>query len=271
MMSNKEIATQIGISTLKGAISAIPFIGGAINEYAFEARGRIKQERVNNFINNFSEYLAQFKEDKIDIAQIKKEEFGDFFEEVIIKVSKTHSEIKKLAIRNLLANQLLRPKEINYSELLLEIISNLHEKQIPILRGLNEAYISSYIEDRGELLDKERQLNKIKKNLKAEYWKLDSHDEATFSEIIPKLEEELNSIQEEIETLNNKIENSEKPWKSNTYNIPQYEFYFLIQDLCNKGLLVDNGMRYAAELYQLVEISQLGIDLIDSLSDYANA
>lgn len=108
-MNRKEVAIQGGISTLKVAIGAIPFVGAAINEFAFEARGRIKQERINNFINNFAEYLGKFKKNEIHIDQIKEEDFGDFFEELIIKVSKTHSEIKKDAFRNLLMSPLRQP------------------------------------------------------------------------------------------------------------------------------------------------------------------
>lgn len=241
-------------------------MGNAINEFAFEARGRIKQERINNFINNFAEYLGKFKKNEIHIDQIKEEDFGDFFEELIIKVSKTHSEIKKDAFRNLLINQLIHPKEIDYAEMLLDITNSLQEKQIPILKSLTEAFSSSYLEYKGELIVMKKQLANIKKQLKAEYWKLDSREDAMFEEEIKKLNEAERNLEKDIEKLESQVANKEKPWKGETYNIPNHEFYFLIQDLCNKGLLTDNGMTYGAKPFELVEISQLGIDLIESLT-----
>ena len=73
-----EIVKEGGISTLKGLIGAIPFAGTAINEAVFEARSRIKQNRINTFIENFGEYLNQFKEEDLNLEQIKNDDFGDF-------------------------------------------------------------------------------------------------------------------------------------------------------------------------------------------------
>lgn len=49
-MTKKLQTKEYGISTLKGMIGAIPFAGTFLNEVAFEARSRIKQERVNRFV-----------------------------------------------------------------------------------------------------------------------------------------------------------------------------------------------------------------------------
>lgn len=264
-MSTNDIAKQAAISTLKGAIAAIPFVGGVINEYAFEARGRIKQERVNSFIHEFAEYLTQFKPVQLDIEQIKKEEFGDYFEEVIISVSKNHSKIKKDAFKHLLANQLLKPKGINYAELLLSTIDGLHEKQIPILNKLNDSSSSSYIDFKGELIQDKRELSRIEKKLKAEYGQLDSVEDAMYVDEIQNLKKEKKEVQEKILNLESKVEKFKEPFVSETYEIPNHEFYFLIQDLCNKGLLIDTGMKYGAEPYELFEISQLGIDLVEAI------
>jgi hypothetical protein len=135
-LENREIAIQTTISTLKSLISAIPIVGGAMNEFLFETRGRIKQDRINKFVEAFAKYLAELMPVELHISQIEKEEFGDFFEEVIIKVAKTKSEIKKETFKKLLANQIVKPKDFDYAGLLLETIGNLHEEQIPILQKL---------------------------------------------------------------------------------------------------------------------------------------
>ena len=265
-MSKKEIAIQVGISTLRGAIGAIPFVGTAINEFAFEARGRIKQERVNQFIYSFAEHISQFKESEISIEQIKNEDFGDFFEELLIKVSRTHSEAKRDALKNLLTNQIIKPKGIDYTQLLLEIISSLHENQIPILQRLKEVNSSTYIETKGELIEKNKEFKSLIDRIKAEYWKLDSKDDALSDPEIEKLEELKTKTKKRIDELEIKVKDSQAPFIGKTYDIPSYEFFFLIQDLCAKGLLIDYGMKFGAEPYELIEISQLGIDLIDALT-----
>ncbi|MDI5897630.1 hypothetical protein [Flavobacterium yafengii] len=264
-VKDKKVATEVGISTIKGLISAIPFVGGAINEFAFEARGRLKQERINSFIISLSEYIGQFKDDELNIEEIKKEEFGDFFEEVIIKVSKTRSEVKKEAFKILLANQLLRPKDIEYAEILLELINSLQERQIPILNNLIDSGDGLYIDYSGQLIQNKNILKDLENQIKDKCQYFDSIEDTYGDPEINDYESKIESTKKEIERLKEKVAEFETPFVAKTYDIPIYEFYYLIQDLCNKGLLIDNGMKYNAEPYTLFEISQLGIDLINTL------
>jgi tRNA splicing endonuclease len=250
------------------AIKCITDISVICTLYAiFEARGRIKQNRVNNFIEGFSEFLGQYSEEKINLEQIGKEEFGDFFEELIIKVAKTHSAIKIEAFKNLLANQLIEPKAIEYADLLLDIAGNLQEKQIPILHGFNENFASSYVEYSGQLIEEQGELSKYEKELKAEYWKLDSDEDAFCVDEIQELERNIESQKKTIGRTKELVQKHSKPFKAETYNCEGYEFFYLIQDLANKGLVVDMGVKYGAEPFALVEITQLGMDLIEFIKE----
>lgn len=262
-----EIAKEGGISTLKGLIGAIPFAGTALNEAIFEARGRIKQNRVNKFIKEFSEFLGQFSEEEMNLEQIGKEEFGDFFEELIIKVAKTSSTIKLKALQNLLANQLIEPKGIEYADLFLNIAGNLQEKQIPILHGFNENLSSTYIDYSGQLIEEKRQLNTLEKELKDEYWNLDSAEDAYSVPEIQDLERKIENLKKEIEKTKEIVDEYSKPFKAETYNCTRYEFNYLVQDLANKGLVVDMGVKYGAEPLDLVEITGLGMDLIEFIKE----
>jgi hypothetical protein len=262
-----EIAKEGGISTLKGAIGAIPIVGTALNEAIFEVRGRIKQNRVNNFVEEFSEFLGQFSEDEINLEQVGEEEFGDFFEELIIKVAKTHSAVKVKVFQNLLANQLMEPKEIEYAVLLLDIAGNLQEKQIPILHGFNENIASCYVEYSGQLIEEKRELYKYEKELKAEYWKLDSAEDAIFVEEVQELERNIEVQKKTIEKTKVLVDKNSQPFKAETYNCEGYEFFYLVQDLASKGLVVDMGVRFGAEPFDLVEITQLGINLIEFIRE----
>lgn len=266
-LNKKEIVKEGGISTLKGLIGAIPFAGTAINEAVFEARGRIKQNRINTFIENLGEYLNQFKEEDLNLEQIKNDDFGDFFEELIIKVSKTRSESKRKAFQTLLANQLVNPSPIDFAELILGTISSLQEKQIPILYKLYDHYDSPYTTYKGILIGQERELARIEKELKKEYWQLDSAEDAMFVDEIKDLENKIETVKKEIKESKAIVEENKEPYLAKTYDCENYEFYFLIQDLVNKGLLVDLGMKYNAEPFDLVEITSLGMELIDTLKD----
>lgn len=267
MSKNKkeELLKEGGLAALKGLIGAIPFAGTALNEAFFEARGRIKQNRVNSFIENFGEFLSNFKEEELNLDQIREEDFSDFFEQLMVNISKTRSEAKKKAFQSLLANQLKNPKPIDYAEVILEITNSLQEKQIPILLNLNESFNSNYVDQKGYLLERERELETLNKNLKEEYNQFDSQEDFTLTPVIRRLKQKIDRINQEIERTKVRIEKVKEPYMPKTYNCEGHEFYFLIQDLINKGLLVDLGMKYNAEPFELIEISSLGIDLIESL------
>lgn len=265
--NKNDIVKEGGISTLKGLIGAIPFAGTAINEAVFEARSRIKQNRINTFIENFGEYLNQFKEEELNLEQIKNDDFGDFFEELIIKVSKTRSESKRKAFQTLLGNQLVNPSPIDFTELILETISSLQEKQIPILYKLYDHYDSPYTTYKGILVGQEKELARLEKELKKEYWQLNSAEDAVFVDEIKDLENRIEAKKKEIQESQKIVEENKEPYLAESYGCENYEFYFLIQDLVNKGLLVDLGMKYNAEPFELVEITSLGMELIDTLNE----
>ena len=161
MKKNEELLKETGTSVLKSAIGAVPYVGTVLNEIIFETRNRLKQNRINSFIENFSKYLSEFNEMDVDIAQVKGDEFSDLFEEIILKVSKTHSVEKLEAFKCLLVNQITRPRDINYAELILNIVGSLQEKQIPILKGYSENYGSPYNDLKGELINLEKQFTSI--------------------------------------------------------------------------------------------------------------
>lgn len=256
---SKEIIKETGISGLKLAINAIPYIGPVITEFAIEARGRIKQNRLNQFTVEFSKYIQQFQEVELEMHQIQTEEFGDFFEQVITKVVKNRSIIKREAFKKLLANQLLKPIDIDYAELLCDIIGDLHEKQIPILANLFDTdplYIDlkkQILEKQDEKISYDRQLRDLRIGV------FSSADDSMLTGKIKSLNKEITKLIEECKGYS-------APYSPETYGIQQHEFYYLVQDLCNKGLLTDIGTSYGAEPYTLVDINQLGIDLIKTIS-----
>lgn len=43
---DKNIRNEAGISLAKSIFNAVPYVGGLLNEVAFDFRSRIKQERI---------------------------------------------------------------------------------------------------------------------------------------------------------------------------------------------------------------------------------
>ena len=130
---SKKILIQITESTAKGLIGAIPFAGTALNEALFDGRSRIKQERFNNFINIFSEYMKDVNESEIDFEYIKSEDFGDIFESIIRRVMRSGSEEKLKTFKNVLSNHVLGKIKTDHAETFLDLVSRLNEDQIKIL------------------------------------------------------------------------------------------------------------------------------------------
>lgn len=257
-MQDKEIAVQTTISTLKSLIGAIPVVGGAMNEFLFETRGRIKQDRINKFVEAFANYLSELKPVQLHISQIEKEEFGDFFEEVILKVAKTKSEIKKETFKKLLANQIVKPKNFDYAGLLLEIIGNLHEEQIPILQKLFVERSMPKIQ--GDLFQKQNQLDKLSKERTRLFFDPTSGTYPNNQPNTVALNNQISNLETDIYKLKNALgTKSEKD--NNSIGWHHYD-PLLIQDLCNKGLAIDLSFRYNAEPFHFVQITRIGMDLI---------
>jgi len=130
---SKEIITEIVESTAKGLVGAIPFAGTALNEALFDGRSRIKQNRFNNFIKIFSEYLKNVNESEIDFEYIKSEDFGDIFESIIRRVMRSGSVEKLDTFKNVLSNHVLGKIKTDHAETFLDLVSRLNEDQIRIL------------------------------------------------------------------------------------------------------------------------------------------
>ena len=129
--------SKVIITASASMLSADPIMGvGAatfLTEIFFGIRGRLKLKRAENFIVEFSKYIRKINPD-FDIETIESEDFGDFFEQVLIKVSQTKSKEKLMAIKKLTANQVLKPVSYDLAHKYLELASNLNENHLVIIR-----------------------------------------------------------------------------------------------------------------------------------------
>src|SRR5690606_3919762 len=116
----------------KSIFGAVPFVGSLFDELFFEYNGRIKQKRLNHFIEILADNFTQ--ESDIKIENIQTEDFNDLFESVLRRVVRTKSEWKLNKFKDILINELNSPtKQIELVELYLDLISDLSEEELTIL------------------------------------------------------------------------------------------------------------------------------------------
>ncbi|WP_432633909.1 hypothetical protein, partial [Brachyspira sp.] len=123
---------EVGISICKSILSSVPY-GAVLNEVFFDYRARIKQNRLNNFIETLDKRLIEIGIKTEDIND--NEDFMDAFELVIKKVIDTKAEYKINIFRDILINQLDTEKQIDTGLLdtFLDIIYKMSEIEIKIL------------------------------------------------------------------------------------------------------------------------------------------
>jgi hypothetical protein len=260
-MNDGEIAKQSGVGALKAAIGAIPIIGSALNETFFEIRGRVKQERINSFVEELGAFMSELKDVQLDIHQITREDFSDFFEAVIRSVANNRSEKKKEVYKYLLVNQLENPVPIDYAELYNDIIGSLYEKQIPLLLAFSHSEVSTHIEFQRDLSNRIQHKNDIEREIKRPYKYHDDEGETNEESDLPILKYEISKLDKEIESNKDRIKTKYYPTPEE-FGIENYEFYYLVQDLVNKGLLMDMSYLTGSEPCTLTNITEIGLDLI---------
>ncbi len=118
---------------VRGLVGAIPYVGTLLNEAIFEGRARIKQERLEKFVEELAGILQTLESDKIDTAYIQSEEFVDFLEDVLIRAAKTRAEEKRRKLAAVLAGRLQHAKSTPFDDRFLDLLLSLTEVQVRIL------------------------------------------------------------------------------------------------------------------------------------------
>ena len=161
-MEKKEII----VSTVKSLFGAVPYGGTALNELFFEYNGRIKQKRLNRFIEILAENFTEDSE--INIDNIKTEDFNDLFEAVLKRVVQTKSELKLNRFKDILIKELNSPtKETELIDVYLDLITTLSEEELVILFH-HKSFNENYDKEREELDKLKERMSRLKENIKKE-------------------------------------------------------------------------------------------------------
>ncbi|KQS93665.1 hypothetical protein [Chryseobacterium sp. Leaf394] len=231
------------ITGLKILIQSLPYIGTPLNEFLFEHRGRIKQDRINNFVQNLKDYLETINENVINSEYINSEEFGDIFETILEKISRTESDEKLKRFKQILVRQIEVPERREYIESFLDIISKITDKQFEIL-----ILHDKHIEDYQKIVERSREI-----------------DNSEFSN--SRFADHVYS--HERKELDDKKEDLEKKFLGEgNYNIDKKEYLFLVQDLISKSLLYDAGIGgIGTRPFERVLITDYGQSFIKYVSE----
>ena len=261
-MQNKNISllkeSEIGV--IKSLIGNIPIVGGLLNESFFEIRGRIKQERINAFIQDLSNYMADQEAFIVNAEHLKSEDFSDLFENVLSKVAKSRSKVKSNLFKQILLQQIARAIAIDTAEIYLDIIDELNENQILILNGLDKAFGSKYNNLQFQILKLTKELYDLEREQNSRNIRFENFNNESFM-----ASSEKSNLKKEIEKLKVIAKPLEQPYLAESYGLEGPGFFYLVQDLYSKGLVLDVGTKYGAEPFEIIEITQMGMDIITFL------
>lgn len=249
-ISKKEIINSL----TKSAFSMIPFAGQALNELVFEYNGRLKQKRLNNFIEVLADYFEQNND--INIKNIKTDDFNDLFESILRKVVTTKSEFKLKRFKKILVKELNNPsKETELISLYLDLISSLSEEELRVLynhRHFDRIYENEQLR-RAELY---QNMNNSSMDKKQEIDKLGR-------EIYKNSKE---SFKDEISRITHKHKYLKKYRRAESHKLDEQKFLFYKQRLFSKGLLTDHGVgKYNFVPFDLMQITEFGKRFIEFL------
>lgn len=238
-MSKKLQQKEYGISTVKGLIGAIPFAGTFLNEVTFEARSRIKQERVNKFILEFGEFINKNSEKDYDLGSLNVEQISDVFEEILISISKTSAEHKRKVFQQILFKQLTSNNlETDETIRFINITNELTKTEFEILSAFNSLSdnVLKYKVQILELEEERKQLRIQIEDLNNEYVGNETKEE--------RLNKRLKQIPRLIKQKRSALKNGDiNPNYHVTFDLTREDYISEVQDLISKGLLFDFALR----------------------------
>ncbi len=223
-----------------------------MTELVFDYNGRIKQERINRFVNLLSEYFTHNHEVKIE--NIKTEDFNDLFESVIKKVVVSKSEKKMIRFRDILIKELNIPsKETELTSLYLDLIETLTEEELMILER-HSNFTQDYYNRLNQQSNLKSELSKIQKELDSKTYLNPDNNHLL---AIKKLQDEIDDflkVKESLKRFN----------QAKTYNLIEPKFMFFKQRLYSKGLLLDEGIgRIDIRAFEMMMITDFGKEFIN--------
>jgi hypothetical protein len=138
VLAQNEVALEYGLSVLKGIISAVPVVGGALNEILFAARSRLKQDRLNRFFQAVAEDVKALQEQTINRDFLASDEFSDLLEDICLRVAKAAAEEKRAYFRRVLVNAFQGKHDPDFAPMFMVILSDISEAEVTVLSAIQD-------------------------------------------------------------------------------------------------------------------------------------
>lgn len=227
---------QISESLIKTMFSLVPFGGQALNEVFYDLRGRIKQERLNDFSALLVEYFD--KHGPFEYKSLNAVEFSDLFESVIYRVAHNGSIEKQHRFRDILVGYLENPdRDLDHSGTFLELISTLNEPSIGILKYY-ALYDHDWRQNEADSLIVGDQITKATNELDREK-KLRDQGYANSTDAAANKVRELYQQMEQVEDEKQRLSIYTG---AEFYHLSADNFLYLKQILISKALLTDHAV-----------------------------
>ena len=125
---------ETNISLLKTKINFLPVFGPIINEFLFDLAGRIKQERVNKFVDVLAIKLNKIETTSIKTDYLKSEDFYDLTNKIFEHASKSKDDFKRQFLANIYFDSIKFSKSKNEMTLVFsDFITSMTANHINIL------------------------------------------------------------------------------------------------------------------------------------------
>ena len=120
------------LTTLRAAITAIPFVGGSIDVLISGKAQNIAQKRLETLAGSLKDELNQLKGNQIDKNFLESDEWFDLLMQTFDKTIRTRSEEKIRLFSKVLTGVLASTSKRDTAEEFLNILSELSETEIAI-------------------------------------------------------------------------------------------------------------------------------------------
>lgn len=137
-----ETKTDLAVALTKGALGAVPFVGGIAAEIVGTLIPKQRLDRLAEFLMILAEKVAGVEQEVLE-QKMKTEEFVDLFEDGMWQAARALTKERKEYIASLLKNSLYYGEltHIQQKELL-SILNELNDAQIIILKSKEFGYRS---------------------------------------------------------------------------------------------------------------------------------
>lgn len=127
--------TDITVSTLKGAVGAVPFAGALLAEIVGNVIPNQRIDRIARFAELLDERVGKLEQEAIQ-ARLKEPAAVDLVEDALVQASRATTEDRLEHIADVLANGLSQD-ELNEAEAkrMLWLLGQLNDAEIILLRG----------------------------------------------------------------------------------------------------------------------------------------